>query len=86
MKRKHSIIQAKRLLGQRIAAARQNAGLTQVQLSEKVASRFKTEDIRLSVRSIEEIEAGRANPSFEKLYVIAICTNTTLESLLNDLN
>ena len=65
MKKARTVTEAKKELGRRVASARQDAGLTQVQLSDAIEKRFKKEDIRLSVRSIEEIEAGRANPSLK---------------------
>ncbi|WP_318196924.1 helix-turn-helix transcriptional regulator [Streptomyces sp. MCL20-2] len=66
-------IDRRRLLGQRIAHHRRNAGLSQEQLADRVG---------VERRTIQRYEAGSRDPRFTDLLLIAAALGGTVEDLV----
>jgi transcriptional regulator with XRE-family HTH domain len=66
-------LEAIAVLGERIKTLRNEAGLTQEQLAESA---------KLDAKHIQDIEAGRTNPTLATLLVLAIALRLPLSDLV----
>ncbi len=66
-------LESRRALGQRIAAYRQAAGLSQDQLADRIG---------MERRSIQRYEAGERDPRFTDLFLIANALDVPLADLV----